>query len=138
MSQQNERVSWKEYPDPTPVALPAGVGRPESLQDTIRRMVRNELSQHAALQGHETFEEANDFADDSEDELISQYELSQMQDEYPAGVIDEKSDTDTKPGRRDRRRTDSRSELEGEEQDSADSTGKGRDGRPPEDHHDAS
>lgn len=50
-----------ELPDPTPVAIPVGLKRPESLQDQIRRLVRNELSAHAVAHGRESFEEADDF-----------------------------------------------------------------------------
>lgn len=71
----------REIPDPTPVSIPSGVGRPESLTDTIRRMVRNELSQAAQAAGSETFEEANDFDEDADD-FVSPYELTEMQEEF--------------------------------------------------------
>lgn len=50
-----------EVLDPTPVAIPVGFRRPPSLQEMIRQYVRRELSQQAAAEGHETFEEADDF-----------------------------------------------------------------------------
>jgi len=71
----------KEYLDPTPVAMPAGVGRPESLTETIRRMVRNEMSLHASAQGAESFAEANDFDMDDDDDLSSPYEVHEMAEE---------------------------------------------------------
>lgn len=87
----------RELPDPTPVAIPSGVGRPESLTDTIRRMVRNEMSQAAEAAGSETFEEANDF-DEDDDDFVSPYELTAMQEEFlapadrPAGAKDDGDD----------------------------------------------
>lgn len=52
--------------DPTPIALPVRITRPLSEYDRFRNIIRNELSQQAASQGFETFEEADDFdvADD--------------------------------------------------------------------------
>lgn len=71
-----------EVPDPTPVAWPAGVRRPETLTEQIRRLVRLEVSQVAAAQGMETFEEADDFdVDDDDGEFVSPYELTEMQEE---------------------------------------------------------
>lgn len=51
-----------ETPDPTPVRMPAGFRRPETLEERIRRLVRSERF-NADLEeaGFETFEEANDF-----------------------------------------------------------------------------
>lgn len=62
----------RELPDPTPVELPFGAQRPESLQDMIRRLVRTDVSRAAEQAGAETFEEANDFEveeDDAESSL---------------------------------------------------------------------
>lgn len=50
-----------EIPDPTPMAVPLHFKRPPSLQEQIQQMVRGELSRRAASQGHETFDEAEDF-----------------------------------------------------------------------------
>lgn len=73
----------EEYGNPIPVELPLGYGRPESLIDQMKRMVRSELSQVAGEQGHETFEEADDF--DVQDKFdmdppATKYEL--MEEEY--------------------------------------------------------
>lgn len=76
-------INGKEVLDPTPVAVPAGMGRPESLQETIRRLVRNEVSQVAQKYEMETFEEASDFDVDDEDDYLSPYELTEMQEEQP-------------------------------------------------------
>lgn len=50
-----------EILDPTPMAVPAGFKKPESLAETIQRLVRRGLSDAAASQGFETFEESEDF-----------------------------------------------------------------------------
>lgn len=57
----------QEYLDPTPIAVPAGFKEPESMQSIIQRLVRTGISEMAAANGAETFEEADDF--DVEDEL---------------------------------------------------------------------
>lgn len=54
----------REIPDPTPVAMPAGMSKPESMQDMIRRFVRLEASRMAENSGYESFEEADDFEPD--------------------------------------------------------------------------
>lgn len=56
----------REIPDPTPLEIPAGFRRPETLQEQVRRLVRTSLSQHAADAGGETFEESEDFDIDDE------------------------------------------------------------------------
>lgn len=56
-----------EILDPEPVAMPVGFRVPESLTDQIRRFVKAELSLAASAQGHESFEEADDF--DIEDDF---------------------------------------------------------------------
>lgn len=71
----------KEYLDPTPVAVPVGFGRPESLQETIRRLVRTEVSRGASQAGFESFEEANDF-DVDDDEFVTSHELRAMENEF--------------------------------------------------------
>lgn len=50
-----------EILDGTPMAVPAGFKKPENLAETIQRLVRRGLSEAAAAQGFETFEEAEDF-----------------------------------------------------------------------------
>lgn len=64
-----------EIPDPRPMAAPLHIRVPETLAQQIQRMVRSELSQRAADQGHETFEEADDFDVGDDEELSSPYEL---------------------------------------------------------------
>lgn len=71
-SEEVKQAEWDpglEYLDPTPVAIPVGAQRPESLADTMRRLIVNELSTNAARAGLETFEESIDFDIDDADEL---------------------------------------------------------------------
>ncbi|QXP07906.1 MAG: hypothetical protein [Arizlama microvirus] len=44
-----------------PVAVPANYKRPLTLAEQVRLMCRTQLSQMAANEGHETWEEADDF-----------------------------------------------------------------------------
>lgn len=57
----------RELPDPTPVDIPAGFKRPETLAEQIKRMIRTDMSSFAESQGAESFEEANDFEVDEDD-----------------------------------------------------------------------
>lgn len=50
-----------EVLDSTPLALPLGFKKPESLDDQIRRLVRTHISAQAQEQGFETWEDADDF-----------------------------------------------------------------------------
>lgn len=56
-----------EIPDPKPLEIPAGMKRPESLAETIKRMMRQHELHRVASDGDETFEEANDFDMDDDD-----------------------------------------------------------------------
>lgn len=75
----------QELPDPTPLEIPAGMQRPESLTEQIRRMVRTELSGRAVEGGFESFEEANDFRipDEDPDMVETKYETVGMRSEVP-------------------------------------------------------
>lgn len=70
MCSYNER--GEEILDPTPIALPVGFTRPRSLQDTMKKLVQDELIRRD-LQAHEieTFEEADDFDVEEQDPLES-------------------------------------------------------------------
>lgn len=70
-----------ELHNPTPVSIPIGQQRPPTLKEQIQRVLRTELSNQAASQGHETYEEANDFDIDDDDTMYSPYELQPMQDD---------------------------------------------------------
>lgn len=64
-----------EVPDPTPMALPSGFRRPETLAEQVKRLVRTTLSQQAAEAGHESFEESEDFDVDDDFDPQTPYEV---------------------------------------------------------------
>lgn len=70
-----------EFPDDTPVEVPLNFRRPLTLQEEIQRLIRNQMSQNAAAQGFESFEEANDFDVDDDADPFTQYEVAEMQEE---------------------------------------------------------
>lgn len=78
-----------EIPDPTPVEMPIGYHHPETLQAMIARMVRFE-SDRAKEHGLETFEESDDFDVDDDSEIVSPYQMSEMQEEF----VHRKEETD--------------------------------------------
>lgn len=55
--------------DPTPQAPPVGYKKQLSMVEIVREQVRNHLSQVAADQGFETFDESEDFEVEDEDPL---------------------------------------------------------------------
>lgn len=63
-----------EHPDPQPLAIPARMRVPERLQDTIARLVKRSVDDWAQQNGHETFEESEDFEVDDEVDPRSAYE----------------------------------------------------------------
>lgn len=82
MAKYNEK--GEVIPKKTPVSIPVGFQKPESLQSMIARMVRLESKRvEAAGAAAETFEEADDFDVDDEKSIISPYQMSQMQEEAP-------------------------------------------------------
>lgn len=62
------KMGHHEFPDQTPIEVPAAVQRPESLAEMMQRMVREELSTAAAAQGDGTFEDEDDFDIEDEDD----------------------------------------------------------------------
>ena len=68
-------VTGKVILDDTPVELPTRLKVPQSRADQIRQFIRQEMSAQAAAQGHETFEEADDFEWEDSDHLTP-YELA--------------------------------------------------------------
>jgi hypothetical protein len=82
-------VKWypskeKEQPDPRPVEIPLDCKKPESIEDMIRKYVATQLSTHMHNQGHETFDEANDFDVDEDDDVMynSPYEEIELIEEH--------------------------------------------------------
>lgn len=64
-----------EVLDSRPLALPIGFERPESIQETIRRLVTDRSIQaDLAASGAESFEEADDFEVDDDLPIDSPYE----------------------------------------------------------------
>lgn len=78
----NER--GHEVPDQTPVAVPLGWKRPETLQETVRRLIRGAMSDQASAVGQESFEEADDFEVGDDYDPRSPFEI----DEQAGGVPD--------------------------------------------------
>lgn len=62
-----------EIPDQTPVAIPAHI-KPRDQRDSIREMIRYEISKEAMNAGYETFEEADDFDVGEDYDPTSPYE----------------------------------------------------------------
>lgn len=64
-----------EIPDPRPMTIPAGFKRPETLAETVKRLVRSEQWAKAMEEaGEETFEEADDFEVGDDYDPSSPYE----------------------------------------------------------------
>lgn len=70
----------KEYLDPTPLSVPAGFKRPESIHEMIKRYIRTEqFREKAEAAGVDTEAEANDFeVEDEEDMVLTRHEISAM------------------------------------------------------------
>lgn len=86
---KTDRDPGKEYPDQTPVAVPVRFKQSPSHYDEIKQMIRVAMSEHAQAKDFETFDEANDFELDYEDdpEFISNYEFDDLLPET-AEVLD--------------------------------------------------
>jgi len=87
---EDKYKAGREVMDSTPMAVPIGMKRPESLVDQMRSMIRRELSEAAAQHGRETFEEANDFeVDDDPDDPTTPWEHAADADDRMPGELDE-------------------------------------------------
>lgn len=74
----------QELPDSTPLEVPAGFKRPLTLNEQIQAAVRGALSRAAERNDAETFEEANDFdVEDDDDFGLSPSEFRAMEVEVP-------------------------------------------------------
>lgn len=81
-----DKRGW-EIPDPVPFATTVPMQRPPTLEETIARLVRQEVSKRAAAEGYETWEEADDFAVGEEDpssihELDDDQEFAPLQGDF--------------------------------------------------------
>lgn len=66
----------REIPDPRPLSLPLGFKRPETLTEQVQRLIRNSMSEYAALNDAETFDESDDFdIDDDPIDPETPYEM---------------------------------------------------------------
>lgn len=72
-----------EHPDPTPLEIPLGMTKPETLEEIMARMIKSRFEMMAADNDMETEEEANDFDVGAEDDWHSPYELQEMQEDSP-------------------------------------------------------
>jgi len=85
-----------EIPDPVPVELPVGYRRPLSMEELIQQSVRLQVSAMASQQGAESFEEADDFEDDGDGEVVlSPYQLRHMakaKKDLPPGYLPDASE----------------------------------------------
>lgn len=77
-----EFLDGLEYTSEVPVEVPAGFRRPLTMEERLQKYIRTELSRRAAADGVESFEEADDFEVEDEEEFISPYELHEMQEEF--------------------------------------------------------
>lgn len=64
----------REVPDPTPMSMPSGFKRPETLAEQVQRLVRTQVSRQAEEAGFETFEDSEDFDVDDDFDPTSPYE----------------------------------------------------------------
>lgn len=96
----------REIPDKSVVEVPLKFSRPLTIQEEIKRFVRTEMSRQAAEGGFETFEEAEDFDVDEDEDFRSPYELTMMQEERI--VAPDASNLERQKGRSNEDRSDSR------------------------------
>lgn len=87
----------REILDDTPVSLPIGFRRPPTLQETIRALVRTEVSKRAANEGLETFEEADDFNVGDDYDPTSPWELDYDQESEPLARSSAPAATEERP-----------------------------------------
>lgn len=70
--------------DTTRVEIPTRLRLPQNRTDQIRAFIREELSRASEMQGHETFDEADDIEPDDEEEMpYSAYELRELEPPAP-------------------------------------------------------
>lgn len=57
-----------------PIQVPLGMKRPETLAEQVQRLVRTSVSEHARMNGMETFEESEDFEIEDDLDFSTPYE----------------------------------------------------------------
>ncbi len=91
MKTSAKRDPTKEYPDTTPIEIPAELRRPETVDEKIKRLVLTNIQNQALKAGLESFEESDDFdVEDSfdGDGIMSPYDVHEMEPEFPVGSPD--------------------------------------------------
>lgn len=78
-----------EKPDTRPMEIPLDACRPQTMEELVKKYVAVTLSAQMEDQGHETFEESNDFDIDEDDDFVSPYEIVEMIDEVPIEMQEE-------------------------------------------------
>lgn len=88
MAKYNE--AGEEMPDDMPVEVPLRLrGGGMTLEERIAMGIRNALSEQAAAEGKETFEEANDFREEDEEDVPpTPYELEAAYDEDTSSYLE--------------------------------------------------
>lgn len=102
----------RELPDSTPIEIPAGFRKPESLKEMIARMIQAHGLRREESDGEETFEEANDF-DMEEEESPELYPTHHELHEEVVDAYKAKTRADAEAAA-DRRGIDGEEEGEGE------------------------
>lgn len=92
----------KEVNNPMPSSLHRPRPKDQSLQAQIQRCIRNELSLQAEIQGHETWEEAEDFEMEEDDitNNLTQYEkMAEESENEPLSLLlkQQSSDSSSNP-----------------------------------------
>ena len=85
-----------EQLDKTPLEVPLEHLRPPTIKEELQRYVRYEISQIGKDAGFSSFEEEDDFdIDDEEVDLMSPYQMSELQEEagFEGGLDGAPSDT---------------------------------------------
>lgn len=107
----------RELPDDTPVAIPLGAKRPESLTEMMRRMIREDMSRAALDSGAESFDEANDFdVEEPDAELFAtEYEVMDVDGEVLPVAQTKQKERDTPAGEEDPEGEDETREVDEDE-----------------------
>lgn len=86
---QSQDPKFKEHPDPTPVELPAGSSRTDSMRAMVQQAIRRELSAWAGEHELGTFEEEDDFEPEDEELLpLTQYDVHELEVTDEIGELD--------------------------------------------------
>lgn len=90
----------REIVNPVPNKFVANMKRPETLEEKIAKVLKHQDWMKAQQEGIESWQDANDFEvpDDFEEVVLSEYQLTQMQEEQPIEeVLPDVQPTPTEP-----------------------------------------